>query len=239
MSVWVIDTETTGIDPASDRVVEFAAVPVHIAMVGDRVLGTLEEGASSLVYPGIAIPPKASAVHHLIDEDVENAPPLGRAINQVLGPLWQAAPDPIFVAHNARFDRSFLHPLHDARWIDTYRCARHLMPTAPGFSNQCLRYWLKLPIPRDLPVHRALGDAVVTAHLFVRLLLDASPDELLRLSKKAVLLTHVPFGKHREELWSSVPDSYLSWLAGQKSDDPDVRWTLKKEIERRKSLSHA
>lgn len=233
--IHIVDVETTGVDPAADRVVEFAAVPVRIegdaSAPGARLV--IEPGVSSLVYPGIPIPPQASAVHHLIDADVEDAPPLGRAINHVLGPLWQADPDAIFAAHNARFDRGFLHPLHGAKWVCTYRCSLHVWPDAPTHSNQGLRYFLGLRVPRDLPTHRALGDATVTAHLFARLLEERSLDDLVKLSTKAVVLRKVRFGKHAGADWSAVPTDYLEWLANQKSDDPDVRFTVKFELARR------
>ena len=238
--ITVIDCETTGTDAAVDRVVEFAAVPIHVieAAPGSdlRPVYTAGEGVSSLVYPGIPIPPQASAVHHLIDEDVESAPPLGRAINQVLGPLWQSDENLICCAHNARFDRSFLPPLQNAKWLDTYRCAMHLFPDAPTHSNQGLRYALRLPVPRDLPVHRALGDCVVTAHLLLRLLQERSLDELLTLSRKAVVLKTIRFGKHKGMAWTEAPMNYLEWLAEQKSEDPDVRFTVAFELKRRAAI---
>ncbi len=237
----VVDVETTGVDAAKDRVVEVAAVPVRLGPGSNENApcfnAEIGEGASSLVYPAIPIPPTASAVHHLIDEDVESAPPLGRAINQILGPFWQADQQRIFVAHSARFDRSFLPPLQEgSQWICTYRCALHVWPEAPRHSNQTLRYWLKLPVSRDLPVHRALGDAVVTAHLFARLLQERSLDDLLKLSTKAVLLKRLTFGKHKDRLWTEVPTDYIEWFISQKPDDPDERYTAKYELARRRGV---
>jgi exodeoxyribonuclease X len=228
-------------DPARDRVVEFAAVPFYTATVetntGSLPTYLMGGGVSSLVYPGIPIPPEASAVHHLIDEDVEGAPPLGRAVDLVLGPLWRSAPERIFVAHNARFDRPFLPMLHDgAQWVCTYRCALHVWPDAPGFSNQTLSYWLQLPVPRDLPAHRALTDATVTAHLFLRLLAERSLEDLAKLTRKAAVLKTLPFGKHKGEAVTAVPTSYLEWILREEVDDPDARYTAKFELARRRNL---
>ena len=65
----VIDIETTGIDPDSDEILEIASV--------DMVRG------GGITNPmNTPIPPGASAVHHLIDEDVRNAPPLSEVIER-------------------------------------------------------------------------------------------------------------------------------------------------------------
>lgn len=69
MVVRVIDIETTGTDPVADAVIEVASVDV----LAD---GTITNRQSTLVRPGIPIPPEASAAHHLIDEDLAGAPPL-------------------------------------------------------------------------------------------------------------------------------------------------------------------
>ncbi len=57
-----VDVETTGINPREDRVVEAACV---LTRAGRRI-----ESFGTLINPGRAIPPTASAVHHLTDECV-------------------------------------------------------------------------------------------------------------------------------------------------------------------------
>lgn len=64
----VIDTETTGIDARHDAVVEIAWVDIEDGEV------CAEWG--SLVAPNMAIPPSASAIHHITDEMVADAPQL-------------------------------------------------------------------------------------------------------------------------------------------------------------------
>ncbi len=62
----VIDLETTGIDIVHDRVVEIA------------VLKILPDGSENMrvrrVNPGMPIPPEATAIHGITDEDVRNEP---------------------------------------------------------------------------------------------------------------------------------------------------------------------
>ncbi|MDZ7370930.1 MAG: 3'-5' exonuclease [candidate division KSB1 bacterium] len=62
------DLETTGLDLANDRIVQFAFVKVNL----DRSLTEWSE----LVNPGIPIPPEASRVHHITDETVAGKPQL-------------------------------------------------------------------------------------------------------------------------------------------------------------------
>ena len=68
MTVRVIDIETTGTDPETDAAIEIASVVL--------AEGTITNQVSTLVRPGIPIPPEASAAHHHIDEDLAGAPPL-------------------------------------------------------------------------------------------------------------------------------------------------------------------
>ena len=66
MTVRVIDIETTGIDPATDAIVEVASVD----LTRDNAITNRQE---TLVRPGIPVPPEASAIHHLIEQDLVSA----------------------------------------------------------------------------------------------------------------------------------------------------------------------
>ena len=64
----VVDTETTGLDPAGGHVlVEVATVTIDDAAIG--------ETWSSLIQPGRSIPAEAAAVHGITDTLVADAPP--------------------------------------------------------------------------------------------------------------------------------------------------------------------
>jgi exodeoxyribonuclease X len=89
----VIDIETTGTAPASDAIIEIATV--------DMVRGGgISNAMDTLVRPGKPIPPGASAVHHIVDEDVANTPALSEVIDRFRGADF-------YVAHNCEFERSF------------------------------------------------------------------------------------------------------------------------------------
>lgn len=212
----IIDVETTGTS-SSDQVVDIAVVELH--------QGKIRHLFSSLVKPTIPIPPEASAVHHITDKMVTGAP----SIIDVMATVDQLTQDHIAVAHNAAFDSLFVPR---ERWLCTYRLARHLWPDAPGHSNQVLRYWLGVDL--DTYVHRAAGDAMVTAHLLdveiKQYLANGSPDNLQALmdfSNSPIRAYKMPFGKHKGTLMSEVPTDYIQWALSKMGYlDDDMRRTM-------------
>lgn len=220
----VVDTETTGTDPQTDAVVEIACWPS----------GRLDEFPlqSFVVNPGRAIPPTASAIHHITNGEVVGAPTLDEAWSMLaayrqLTHCW--------VAHNAPFDRAFLQRLPGTGkpWLCTFRLARHLWPEAPGYSNQVLRYWLELSVTTHT-AHRAADDVRVTAALLARELaayrqLDQPQtlEGVLAFADAPIQVQMMPFGKHRGTPLTDLPRSYLQWaLANLPELDPDLRWSL-------------
>ncbi len=205
MTVRVIDCETTGTDAAVDAVIEIASVDVQKD-------GTITNRQEVLVCPPIPVPPEASAVHHLLYQDLTGQPPL----KEVLA-FFQGAD--AYVAHNASFEQAFLGKhLGEALWVCTYRCALRIWPDFPSHSNQALRYRLGLVNPfgidrHTLVPHRALSDAIVTAAVFVERTKRATWSELVQWSAEPALLTRVTFGtKHCGERFDEVPEDYLRWI---------------------------
>jgi exodeoxyribonuclease X len=94
MTVRVIDIETTGTDPVADAIVEIASVDV----LAD---GTVANRQEALVCPPIPVPPEASAVHHLLYQDLTGKP----AFRDVV-PMFAGAQ--AYVAHKAEFEQAFL-----------------------------------------------------------------------------------------------------------------------------------
>jgi DNA polymerase III epsilon subunit-like protein len=153
----VVDVETTGFSPTADRIVEVACVAVD----GDRVV----DRWSTLVNPGRSIPERVSEIHGITDAMVAFAPPLAVAMNE----LRRRCEGRLVGAHSAPFDMSFLRDLNVERALCTMRLARALVPEAPNHKNQTLRRFLRVDeaIGQELGAHRALDDAIVSAHILI------------------------------------------------------------------------
>lgn len=246
----VIDTETTGLDPKSDAIVELAAVTLLQSPEGAWQLGP---HASSLVAPGRRMHPAAQAQHHLTDEMLRDAPKLPQALDDVLtgagllvgsakvlaGEIKVYNPLICFAAHNAAFDKGFLQPMMDPRirtnggWLCTMRAAKHVWPDAPGYSNQVLRYHvpgldkeIREHLPGGLAPHRALYDALCTAVMLRRMLTLHPPAELLAMQVRPILLKTCNMKKHKGTPWAEVPREYLQWvLRADPPFDEDIRHT--------------
>jgi DNA polymerase-3 subunit epsilon len=173
----VVDVETTGMRASgSDRITDIAVVVVH----GARRELVFE----SLVNPGVPIPPRIAMLTGISDAMVRVAPPFEAIVDQVLAALAGR----VFVAHNARFDWSFVSAeVRRARALTvegarlcTVRLARRLLPELPSRSLDSLTHHFGFENPAR---HRAGGDALVTAQLLERLIAMARERGLRTLAE--------------------------------------------------------
>jgi len=155
----VLDLETTGLSADRDRITEVGAVRAR----GGEVLAELR----TFVRPGVAIPAAVTAITGITDADVADAPPIDLVLPTVIDFLGGG----VFVAHNARFDLSFLRaaavrlglPPIRPRVIDTAVLARRLIrDEVRDVRLGTLARHLRVP---DAPDHRALNDARATLHV--------------------------------------------------------------------------
>ena len=165
-TVAVIDFETTGLSPdMGDRATEVAVVIVDNGKISDRY--------QSFMNAGVRIPPFIESLTGITNAMVRNAPPA----SEVMSALAKFVGSVPLVAHNASFDRKFL----DAEWSrirqqrkQEFACsmllARRIYPAAPDHKLGTLVSHLKLPPAARH--HRALADAEMTAHLWLRMLSD-------------------------------------------------------------------
>lgn len=187
----VFDTETTGLEPQrDDEIVQIGGVRI----VNGRILKS--EAYDRLVNPGRRIPPASTRIHGIGDADVALAEPLLPAI----GRFHAYAGGAVLVAHNAAFDMSFLtkHKREiDVAFtqpvLDTVLLAAHVFGPGAKLTLDALaeRFGVRLP-ERDR--HTALGDALATAEVFLKLvaLLEAEGTatlgDALRVSERQVAL---------------------------------------------------
>lgn len=162
----VFDSETTGLLPHKDEVIQLGAVRV---LRGNIVPG---ETIDRLVNPGMPIPPASTKVHHITDAMVADAP----AFKPVATEFHHFARDAVIVAHNAPFDMAFLHRRskeYDLAWqhpiLDTVLLSAVLFGTTESHTLDALCARLGVTIPAHLR-HTALGDAQATAEVLCRML---------------------------------------------------------------------
>ncbi|OJF89608.1 hypothetical protein AX761_24355 [Rhizobium sp. 58] len=225
----IIDYETTGTqDDEAAEVIEFGRYDVD--------LETLEivNPWRSFAKPAGAIPAATKAVHHITEGDVAFAPPARD--------LWPrffvgCGADDILVAHNAKFEKHFTPNASEYVWVDTYKVARVVWPDAPTHSNQGLRYWLEIELDDELavPPHRALPDAYVTAHIFLRLLQEKTVAEMVTISQYPALLRKITFGKKAKgQTYEEAPLDYLEWIRDGSDLDEDTKFSAKYWIQKRR-----
>ncbi|HVU03833.1 MAG TPA: 3'-5' exonuclease [Polyangiaceae bacterium] len=145
-----IDTETTGTDPAVDRIIEIALV------VWER--GEVTARHRFLVNPGRPIPKESFDVHGISDEMVASAPPFSAVAAEILAHLAGKIP----LAYNADFDRAFL--------LEELARAGAVGGTAPPAARKGVEWIDPLVWARELQKEeksRSLGD--VAARLGVAL----------------------------------------------------------------------
>lgn len=168
-----IDTETTGLSTQLDRVVEVAALldDRQLAQLGLQSVD-LPRHFQALVRPDVRIPPRASAVHGILDEHVADRPSFGRVRAELCRWLdaWHEASglDLVLVAHNAAYDRGIL--MHETRrhcgqLADLHRraqwsCSLSAFRRKVRWRNAGLPALAKEYLPSDYRhcAHRALGD---------------------------------------------------------------------------------
>ena len=182
-STLVIDTETTGVDRQTDRIVELGAFGF--------VNGKLDEGTKfgTLINPGVPIPERAIAVHGITDDDVKDKPSFGTVAWRFVDRVKAAS---VLVGYNFTFDAEMITAelLREAErralggdgdyspldtWLDALKTKPILDPLVVVRLDSVGRYWKgkgrhkldavaqRLGVKRDGNAHRASSDAKLTA----------------------------------------------------------------------------
>jgi DNA polymerase-3 subunit epsilon len=179
----VVDVEATGSRAAAgDRITEIAVV-----LVRDGAAKTVFD---TLINPERPIPPMVTALTNITSSMVRNAPRFAEVCDQLLGVLEGH----VFVAHNAGFDWRFItaeveratHRRLEGRSLCTVRLSKRLLPRLRRRNLDAVTAYYGI---ENKARHRAGGDALATAHVFLRLLDEAhergcmSVDDLDRLAR--------------------------------------------------------
>lgn len=155
----LIDVETTGLSPLKHEVIELAICLFevnpdqgHIHRIVDVYTGLRE--------PARPIPPAASAIHGLVNEDVRGK----RLDTERIGALIHQAD--VIIAHNASFDYGFVTRLFPAAAQKPWLCSmRHIPWRSYGLEKKSLAYLLEQHGLINDQAHRAKDDVAATLKL--------------------------------------------------------------------------
>lgn len=259
-TVTVLDTETTNLYPEKAEIVEVA---------GARYDGQAWNVRSMLLGAVNGIPPEASAKNHISQRMIAGKPTFAQSQDGVAEILaWDTSS--YLVAHNSKYDQTVLakawaeagdqkrsiEASHANLWICTHRLSKHLLRDVDfpdmQYNLSFLRYKLDLPVPDELPAHRADADTLTCAVLFEFLVDYAIATGLIADDDSIGSTLHAlcwspfdikawPFGKHKGKLLSEIETDYYMWAIenmdalneNKGGYDPDLAASVAAELERR------
>lgn len=191
-----IDTETTGIDPHSERVVTMSMVVNYPASMNRP--DAIKEW---LINPGIDIPESAAAVHGITNEMAQAdgvAPEIALAEIAVALTKWDATENPVII-FNSQFDATLLRAEFDRhdisydgdfsrvidpyvldRWVDKWRKGKRTLEVMSEHYGVVLT-----------DAHNSSADSIAAAQILRKMgekhsdKLNLSSDELFTLQRKA------------------------------------------------------
>ncbi|HSX11591.1 MAG TPA: DUF3820 family protein [Chlamydiales bacterium] len=218
------DTETTGVKPGKDRIVEIAAFDPQ-----------RERRFCTFTNPECPIPSDASAITGITDEMVKEAPLIKEALSSF---AEFCSGDVVLIAHNNdAFDKLFLEseferaglPMPKWTFIDSLKWSRKYRNDLPRHSLQSLREVYGIEANQ---AHRALDDCIVLHQIFSRMVDDLEMKTVLSLLSQTSQVQRMPFGKHAGKLLSDIPKDYVKWLAKEGALEKKENAPLKEMFEK-------
>ena len=180
-----VDVETTGLDPAADALIEFAAVPFTYNPATGRV-HDVGEAYVALEDPGRPVPPAVEALTGITDAMVAGRRADGARVAALV------ADSALVLAHNAAFDRRFCERRFPAFADVPWACTHAEVPWAAyGCRGTKLDYLLVERCGEFFAGHRAADDCHAAIHVLatpfpcgttpLKLLLDAARTPTVRV----------------------------------------------------------
>ncbi|MCX6023851.1 MAG: 3'-5' exonuclease [Chloroflexi bacterium] len=151
------DTETTGLSPRDGRLVEIAGVKFNLH---GEVLGSF----TSLIDPGVPIPPEVIRVHGITNAAVRGYPGASTVLREFFHFVGDT--DTLLIAHNAPFDIGFVReeflrnelPLPEHGVLDTLRISRQHFPFLGNHQLGTVARSLGVTVEMQ---HRAFADSLL------------------------------------------------------------------------------
>lgn len=198
------DTETTGVRPGKDRIVELAAFDP------DR-----NKTFCTFFNPQTPIPKEATAISGITDEMVKEAPSFKEKAHEFFS---FCEGEVVLIAHNNdAFDRLFLEDEYQRcglslppwNFVDSLKWARKYRSDLPRHHLQFLREAYQID---PLSAHRALNDVLILHQVFQKMIDDLSMQEVIALLSQTREVVRMPFGKYQGKSLGEIPKDYVIWL---------------------------
>ena len=172
------DVETTGLSPENNKIIEVAAI-----LFED---GEIIQSYNSLVNPDVFVPPSATAINHITNEMVQNAPKETVVFSELVEFLGDALNQQTAIcAHNASFDMNFLSETlmrlgynGEIYYVDTLSLSRNLIKGLTNYKQDTVAEYFGLVNTQS---HRAGADAEICGKILWNLLQIKEKEEEKRL----------------------------------------------------------
>ena len=177
----ILDTETTGTNLATDRIIELGIVIVEYCPLTGQVYGVLET-FDELEYPDMPIPPESTTIHGITDDMVR-----GRRINDEHVEALMADVS-LVIAHNAFFDRGFVESRFPLFKKMSWACSYAQVPwKSEGLGSSGLEF-----LAYRFGFHYAGHRASVDCHALLEVLQSALPASGVKVMKMLLEKARIP-----------------------------------------------
>lgn len=162
------DVETTGLSPQRDRIIEVGAVLFENGMASKKF--------NTLVNPGVSISKSTTAVNHITNEMIKDAPDEEVVYKDLIEFFGDSlSQQTIICAHNASFDMNFLSETlmrlgysGDIKYVDTLQLSRRFVKGLDSYKQDIVAEHFGFVNEQS---HRAVSDAEICGKILDELLM--------------------------------------------------------------------
>ena len=187
MKLFFFDTETTGVNPYFDRIIQFGGIFGEYDPENETFTQRFE--INQYINIPWNIPPEASKIHGIYKQDLENYAMMD---SYIIGFLWCIQEADFVIGHNVDFDKNMLKaeakrynidfPFDQVKWLDTMKRSTWLIPGSKKRPKLQELYTFLYGKPFDW-AHDAMADIRATKDCFLQLIKSTNLfDQVLNLS---------------------------------------------------------
>lgn len=207
----IVDVETTGMSPFHDRVIEVAIIRISKNKIVDKF--------TTLLNPQMHVSPYISMFTGITNDDLKDAP----VFEEVKGRVSELLDGAVFVAHNVRFDYSFIKSElkrtgmpYRAKTFCTVRLSRRLYPEYRSHSLESVISRFKFKFRNR---HRAYDDAYVLWQFIQKVKKKFPKDTLLKTWADLTKSLYSGDATIRSQV-DALPESPGVYIFYDKNDSP-------------------